>query len=170
MYKIATAALISLGLCSLPVWAQDDAAASAAKPTAAASATAVPETPAVAATATPHVIAACDGGPHCVSSTSREEGRYAAPIRFNGSAAAAQQAMARIIGTMKGGKVVTQEPGYLHAEFTSGIMRFTDDVEMVIGDNHRIQLRSSSRIGYYDFGVNRDRVEALRKAFGEIQP
>ena len=161
MYKIANAVLISLMVSSGVAMAQEPATATS---------TQLAAEPGAAAMSAPHVIAPCDGGPHCVSSTSREEGRYAAPIRFNGSIAAAQAAMARIIGETKGGKVVEQTPGYLHAEFTSGVMHFVDDVEMLFGDNHLIQLRSSSRIGYYDFGANRDRVEALRKAFNQIQP
>jgi uncharacterized protein (DUF1499 family) len=116
-------------------------------------------------------LASCDGvGPHCVSSTSREAGRYVAPIRFSGSSAAAQQAMSKIVGGFVGAKIVEQSPGYIHAEFTSTLLRFVDDVELVFADSQPIQVRSSSRIGYYDFGANRARVEALRKAFGEVLP
>ena len=60
---------------------------------------------------------------------------------------------------------MTHEAGYIHAEVTSAIMRYDDDVEFLFVTDQRIDVRSSSRIGYYDFGVNRERVDALRAGF-----
>jgi uncharacterized protein (DUF1499 family) len=63
---------------------------------------------------------------------------------------------------------VTQRDGYLHVEFTSATMGFVDDVEFVLDAPARtIHVRSSSRLGYRDFGVNRERVEKIRSAFAE---
>jgi uncharacterized protein (DUF1499 family) len=62
--------------------------------------------------------------------------------------------------------VVAATPTYLHAEARSLIFRFVDDVEFLIDPGQRrIQVRSASRIGYSDFGVNRRRVERIRQAF-----
>ncbi|MFT6724717.1 MAG: hypothetical protein ACJARN_001584, partial [Arenicella sp.] len=53
--------------------------------------------------------------------------------------------------------------GYLHAEYTSRTMRFIDDLELLVSpDTKRIDVRSASRIGYSDGGVNRTRIESLR--------
>lgn len=157
MSRIVNAVLISGCLIASAHAADDAAAPMPAAPAAAMSPSVV------------HRIAPCEGGPHCVSTESQEEGRHVAPIRYSGSDVPAQEAMLRILGGIGSAKVVEVSPGYIHAEFHSTIMRFVDDVEMVFG-NHQIKLRSSSRIGYYDFGVNRDRVEALRKSFNDIQP
>ena len=52
----------------------------------------------------------------------------------------------------------------LHAEFRSRIFRFVDDVDLQL-DGRVVQIRSASRTGYSDLGVNRKRVEAIRQAF-----
>ena len=46
------------------------------------------------------------------------------------------------------------------------MLGFVDDVDFVLYAKARvIHLRSASRVGHYDFGVNRKRVEAIRAAF-----
>ena len=65
--------------------------------------------------------------------------------------------------------IVTEEGGHLHAETRSFLFRFIDDVEFMLdADNQVIHVRSASRTGYSDFGVNRRRVERLRKRFVEL--
>jgi len=65
--------------------------------------------------------------------------------------------------------IVTEEGGYLHAEVRSFLFRFVDDVEFTLdADNRVIHVRSASRTGYSDFGVNRRRVERLRTFFVEL--
>jgi uncharacterized protein (DUF1499 family) len=67
-------------------------------------------------------------------------------------------------------RVVKDEGNYMHAEFTSRIFRFVDDVEFVIDDAHKvIHFRSASRLGYSDFGVNRKRMEEIRKRFDALK-
>jgi len=64
--------------------------------------------------------------------------------------------------------VVEDTGSYLHAEARSRVFRFVDDVEFVLDPGARvIQVRSASRVGYSDFGVNRRRVERLGKAFDD---
>ena len=53
----------------------------------------------------------------------------------------------------------------MHAEFTSAVFGFVDDVEFQFDPSGFIQIRSASRTGYYDFGVNRERVETIRQRF-----
>jgi uncharacterized protein (DUF1499 family) len=111
-------------------------------------------------------LAPCDGGPHCVSSLAKAPDRHVDPIAYTGSRAIAQQHLEQVIVGMKGAKIVQQVPDYIHATYTSAMLGFVDDVEFVLpADSHDIQLRSSSRVGYYDFGVNRARVETIRKRF-----
>jgi uncharacterized protein (DUF1499 family) len=67
---------------------------------------------------------------------------------------------------MKRAKVVTAEVRYLHVEFTSAVFRFVDDAEFFIDDAQKlIHMRSAARLGYYDFGVNRKRLETIRQIF-----
>ena len=64
--------------------------------------------------------------------------------------------------------LATKSDNYHHAVATSAIMRFKDDIELVYSKaQNRVDVRSSSRIGYYDFDVNRQRIESLRAQFNE---
>ena len=72
---------------------------------------------------------------------------------------------------MKRLKLVTQQERYIHAEFTSALFRFVDDTEFYIDDDRKIvHVRSAARLGYSDFGVNRKRIETIRKLFNFATP
>jgi len=61
-------------------------------------------------------------------------------------------------------KIVTSDDAYLHAECTSRIFRFVDDLELHLRpDDGIIAVRSASRVGKGDMGVNHKRVESLRQ-------
>jgi len=65
-----------------------------------------------------------------------------------------------------GGKIITKQPNYIHIEYTSDLFKFVDDVEFYFPDNQKIiHMKSSSRTGHYDFGVNRKRLEKIRFEF-----
>jgi len=68
------------------------------------------------------------------------------------------------------GGVIQQEQGsYLHATFTTPVFRYVDDVELRLDDSgNLIHIRSASRTGRSDFGVNRRRVERIRQALEEL--
>jgi uncharacterized protein (DUF1499 family) len=76
-----------------------------------------------------------------------------------------EDAMARlvqILDEMKRVRIVTVGERYVHAEFISRFFRFVDDVEFVLDDQHTLlHMRSASRVGYYDFGANRRRLESM---------
>ena len=68
-------------------------------------------------------------------------------------------------------RVVKLEDNYIHAEFISFIFRFVDDVEFYFDDEQKlIQIKSASRVGYSDLGVNRRRIEKIRKQFETAEP
>jgi len=108
-------------------------------------------------------LAACSPRPNCVSSVATEAEHRIAPLPMTGDATAAMLQVAEVVRGEPGASVVTQRPDYLHAEFTSAVFGFVDDVEFHAGRG-RIDVRSASRLGYYDFGANRRRVEHLRGA------
>ena len=70
---------------------------------------------------------------------------------------------------MAGAKVVKSESDYLYAQYTTPLMKFVDDVEFWYDPDARvIQVRSASRIGKGDMGVNRKRIEAVRAALAAL--
>jgi uncharacterized protein (DUF1499 family) len=88
---------------------------------------------------------------------------YIAPVPFKGDTRAAMAAVRKAVERMAGSTVIRDEGNYLYAEFRTRILRFVDDVEFVFDEKAGlIQVRSASRLGRRDFGVNRARVEALR--------
>ncbi len=108
----------------------------------------------------------CPKSPNCVSSHSGDRAHYIEPLRFTGSLDKAKDVLVSIIESEKHAKLITITDNYLHAEFTSLIFRFVDDVEFYFDDSTKtIHVRSASRVGYSDFGVNRKRVEKIRELF-----
>ncbi len=107
----------------------------------------------------------CTSTPNCVSSQAdpADAGHYIAPIRFAGTSADAMKAVRIAIESMERATVLRHDANYLYAEFRSKRMGFVDDVEFTHDDKAAvIHVRSASRLGRRDFGVNRERVEALR--------
>jgi uncharacterized protein (DUF1499 family) len=103
-------------------------------------------------------LAPCKRTPNCVSSQANptDPEHFIAPI--HGSMAAARAALQ----AMPRATVIEERKNYLYAEFRSGLFRYVDDVELYF-DGQVIQVRSCSRLGRRDFGVNRKRVETLRR-------
>ena len=102
-------------------------------------------------------LAACKRSPNCVSSQADPADRehYIAPI--HGTMAAVRKAVESLPRTT----IVREGKNYLYAEFRTKLLRYVDDVEF-FSDGSVIHVRSCSRLGRRDFGVNRKRVEALR--------
>jgi uncharacterized protein (DUF1499 family) len=71
-----------------------------------------------------------------------------------------------IVEATPGARVVQSEPRYLYATMTTRLMKYTDDVEFAVDPVASvIHVRSSSRLGRRDLGVNRARIEAIRARF-----
>lgn len=110
-------------------------------------------------------LAPCKRSPNCVSSQAEpaDKVHFVAPIVFHGNA---QEAIAEARATVEGMervRVIREMPGYLYAEFRSRMLRFVDDVEFAFDEKDRLlHVRSASRLGRRDFGVNRERVERIR--------
>lgn len=111
-------------------------------------------------------LAPCPNRPNCVSTQATEERHVIQPLRYEGDTAAAMQKLQLLLEDKFGAKIVKRTETYIHAEFTSSVFRFVDDVEFVVDrDEKLIHFRSASRVGYSDFGANRRRMEAIRQAF-----
>jgi uncharacterized protein (DUF1499 family) len=113
-------------------------------------------------------LAACPSTPNCVSSQAFDAAHAIEPIIYDTSLADAKSRLRQTISEMPRTRLIRETGNYLHFEFTTRIMRFVDDVEFYFDDAaRRIHVRSASRVGRSDFGVNRKRVEAIRVAFRE---
>jgi len=89
-----------------------------------------------------------------------------APFRFAGDGNAAIDRIKLIVETTGGARIVRAEPRYLYAQFQTRWLKFVDDVEFFADEGARvIHVRSASRIGRGDLGVNRARIEAIRARF-----
>lgn len=111
----------------------------------------------------------CSWKPNCVNSSTdpkADAGHFVEPLRITGDPA---KAWARLVAVVKAAPrvaVVHEDASYLQVEFSSALMGFADDVEFALdaaGGN--IHVRSASRLGVRDFGVNRARVESIRSRF-----
>ena len=117
----------------------------------------------------------CSGAPHCVSSKSATgSALHVDPFSFNGSREQAHAALLEVLRGQKDARIEADAMPMLHATFRTTI-GFVDDVTFLFRDDASlIDVKSNSRLGFYDFGVNRRRVESLRtefsRAMAEVEP
>lgn len=110
----------------------------------------------------------CPSSPNCVSSQARDKMHYIDPIKYNGSVESAYNKIIKIVESTKRTEIKEKKRMYIHAEYTSAFFRFVDDVEFYFNEKKKVvDVRSASRIGKGDFGVNRKRIESLREAFNK---
>lgn len=103
-------------------------------------------------------LAACPDSPNCVSSFDARESHGIAPI------SASLTSIRDALHSMDRVNIVAEQDNYLYAEFTSRLMGYVDDVEFLADDTQNIvHVRSASRLGHSDMGVNRKRIEAIRE-------
>jgi uncharacterized protein (DUF1499 family) len=109
----------------------------------------------------------CPSSPNCVSSESDSPSSRVEPLTFTGPPEKAWGDLKETIQGM-GGKIKEEYDGYLWTTFTTKLFRFVDDVEFrMVSSESIIHVRSGSRVGYSDLGVNRRRVEKLRTLFNQ---
>jgi uncharacterized protein (DUF1499 family) len=112
-------------------------------------------------------LAPCRPTPNCVSSQAEPADRehYVEPIPFEGGTLDAMAAARLALRNMERVTIIEEGPNYLYAQARSRVLRFVDDVEFGYDPGRRLlHMRSASRLGRRDFGVNRERAEALRAA------
>jgi uncharacterized protein (DUF1499 family) len=98
-----------------------------------------------------------------VSSLSADKSHAIDALQYHHDWQTAKTALVDLIENMPRAKVVENQDKYLHAIFKSKIFGFVDDTEFLFDETRKvIHLRSAARLGYYDFGVNRRRVEMFR--------
>lgn len=111
-------------------------------------------------------LRACPDRPNCVCSQEVDGPHSIEPLRFHGPADTAWRRLEAIVREDPRATIVALSGNYLHAEFTTPWLKFVDDVEFLLDEQAGvIHVRSASRVGRSDLGVNRRRVEQLRSAF-----
>ena len=110
-------------------------------------------------------LAPCPSSPNCVSSDEEEADQHVKPFLINGPQAPAWKAAMEVVFELPRTLIVKETPSYLHAECRSALFGFIDDLELSLRTAEGIiAVRSASRAGYSDLGVNRRRIETLRAA------
>lgn len=115
-------------------------------------------------------LAPCPNSPNCVSSQAPDGDaeHKIAPLTYSNAAEAMTQ-LKQVIASMERTRIIEATDTYLYAEFETKLMGFVDDVEFYLDPTAQvIQVRSASRLGQSDLGVNRKRVEEIRQKFNAI--
>jgi len=113
-----------------------------------------------------NLLPPCPDRPNCVSTEAEDAAHRMDPIPYQGAPELAVRRLVTIIEGMPGGRVVHRDGHSLHAELTSRVFRFVDDVDLLVdADAGLIRFRSASRVGYSDLGANRRRMQRIRRAF-----
>lgn len=110
-------------------------------------------------------LKACANKPNCVCSQSRHKRHAIEPITFDTEPGQAMKALQAVLSDLPRTILIRHSKDYIQAECSSRWLGFTDDVEFSCNRTKRvIHVRSASRLGYFDLGANRRRVEKIRKA------
>lgn len=108
----------------------------------------------------------CPASPNCVCSQETDAGHSIAPLKMSEDAAGSWKRLQQIIAGLPRTRIISVDERYLHVEMTSAFFRFVDDVEFLLDPEAGvIHVRSASRLGYSDLGVNRKRIEGIRASF-----
>ena len=93
----------------------------------------------------------------------------AQPIQYVGSRAKALALLKEVLLGFDRVQLVAETDEYIHVTFTTKWLGFVDDVECYAPKNEKIvHIRSASRVGKYDFGVNNRRIQAIKKRFAQL--
>lgn len=115
-------------------------------------------------------LPACPNSPNCVSSQAADSGHFIAPFKIIGDVEAAWAALKKALISQSRTVITHETDDTLHAQATSLVFRFVDDIDVTLDtDTKTIDIRSASRTGHSDFGVNRQRLEMLRAQLQQAQ-
>ena len=113
-------------------------------------------------------LAPCPDSPNCVSTQSEEKGHAMKPLPYLQTREASREKILSILKGMKRTEIVKLTESYIHAECRTALWRFIDDVEFFLDETARVvHFRSASRVGYYDFGLNRRRMKRISEKYLE---
>lgn len=111
------------------------------------------------------VLQPCPSRPNCVS-TEATGRAHIEPIAFDSSKEDAVARLRKVLAAYPRTRIVSDDGTVIRAVFVTRLMRYRDDgVFLVDGERKVIRFRSASRLGRSDWGVNRRRMEEIRRLF-----
>ena len=111
-------------------------------------------------------LAPCPDSPNCVSSDASDELHAIEPLPLAESEQQTVEMLTLTVSQLPGSRSVLTRDNYLHFEFRSPWLGFVDDVEFLIDpESDLVHVRSASRVGRSDLGINRQRIEAIRRRY-----
>jgi uncharacterized protein (DUF1499 family) len=114
-------------------------------------------------------LSPCPSSPNCVVSQDGDEKHAIDPLTYQGDRTTAKENLLKVLSVVPRTKVIEDTGNYILAESTSRIFKFVDDVEFYFPEAENvIQVRSASRVGESDLGVNRRRIEQIRLAMKDL--
>ncbi len=114
-------------------------------------------------------LSSCPASNNCVVSQDADPKHAIDPIAYHVDHDTARETLLKVLSVVPRTEVIEQQDNYIHALSKSRIFKFTDDVEFYLPqDESVIHLRSASRIGESDLGVNRRRLEQIRLALRDL--
>ncbi|MGD1920930.1 MAG: DUF1499 domain-containing protein [Pleurocapsa sp.] len=114
-------------------------------------------------------LSPCPESPNCVVSQNGDADHSIAAIPYTSDRAEAKETLLKVLSVVPRTEVIEQTDNYIHTESTSRIFKFVDDAEFYFPEDEKvIQVRSASRVGESDLGVNRRRIEQIRLAMEDI--
>ena len=127
-------------------------------------------TPALAATGLNNGhLEPCPSSPNCVVSQDGDEKHAVDPIKYQGDRNDVKEALLKVLSVVPRTEVIENTDNYIRTESTSRLFKFVDDAEFYFPeDENVIQVRSASRVGESDLGVNRRRIEQIRLALADF--
>jgi len=115
-------------------------------------------------------LAPCPSTLNCVNSQSQDAAYRIEPFTYNSSPREAMANLKTALQSFRRVKTITQTDDYLSAEFTIPVVGFVDDVEFLLDEDAKvIHVRSASRLGESDLGVNRRRIETIRAKLSSLE-
>ena len=113
-------------------------------------------------------LSACPASPNCVSSDAVDDAHGVAPFQLIVPPQEGWRSIRSAVEGLPRTKIISFTDDYIYAECASAVFGFVDDLELHLRPAEKlIAVRSASRLGYSDLGVNRQRVEGLRSALRE---
>ncbi len=114
-------------------------------------------------------LSKCPNKPNCVCSEQKDDvNHYIDPIIIPQNIKFDTLTILKNVIRYMGGTIYAESENYIASTFSSSIFGFVDDFEIRIDSIQKvIHIRSASRVGYGDAGVNKKRTELLKKLYNE---
>lgn len=114
-------------------------------------------------------LAPCPASPNCAVSQNADAQHAIEPIPYHVDRDTVYETVLKVLMVVPRTEVLEKTDNYIHAISKSRIFKFIDDVEFYFpADESVIHIRSASRVGESDLGVNRRRLEQIRLALKDL--